>query len=68
MEEIWYSVLNFYMSNELRRGWGYMVNYIEKIMYLGIFVIKVGNEYIEMIVVFEWGSNVIFFVDKVIKI
>ncbi|MGF7533035.1 aldose 1-epimerase [Bacillus mexicanus] len=41
-----------------------MANDIEKITYLGTPAIKAGNEYIEMIVVPEWGSNVISLVDK----
>ncbi|MCY8789714.1 aldose 1-epimerase [Bacillus inaquosorum] len=41
-----------------------MANDIEKITYLGTPAIKAGNEHIEMIVVPEWGSNVISLVDK----
>ncbi len=45
-----------------------MANYIEKITHLGTPAIKAGNEHIEMIVVPEWGSNVISLVDKATKI
>lgn len=41
-----------------------MANFIEKITYLGTPAIKAGNEHLEMIVVPEWGSNVISLVDK----
>jgi aldose 1-epimerase len=41
-----------------------MTNYIEKMTYLGTPAVKAGNEHLEMIVVPEWGSNVISLVDK----
>lgn len=45
-----------------------MANFIEKITYLGTLTIKAGNEHLEMIVVPEWGSNVISLVDKKTKV
>ncbi|PHI49473.1 aldose epimerase [Bacillus halotolerans] len=44
-----------------------MTNYIEKITYLGTPAVKAGNEHLEIIVVPEWGSNVISLVDKETK-
>lgn len=44
-----------------------MTNYIEKMTYLGTPAVKAGNEHLEIIVVPEWGSNVISLVDKETK-